>query len=206
MRSSAGSADAPSLYLQTPLVLFEDDATEEFRCPMNGKVAPLGDHLLREVAAKIDWDLLHALVHGGGRAPVSLCQMWAGDGRGATPMHYDRNDNFLSQVVGRKRVLLMPPDEVFNVYLHPVDHPLDRHAMCDLGDPDFDRFPALRRAKGVSCDLDPRVAASGDAPPPARSIDQSIAPCVAGGTRSSFRRIGSTTCGNSGVPARTTYR
>ena len=110
------------------------------------------------------------------------------------------------QVVGRKRVLLMPPDEVFNVYLHPVDHPLDRHAMCDLGDPDFDRFPALRRAKGVSCDLDPRVAASGDAPPPARSIDQSIAPRVAGGTRSSFRRIGSTTCGNSGVPARTTSR
>ena len=98
MRSSAGSADAPSLYLQTPLVLFEDDATEEFRCPMNGKVAPLGDHLLREVAAKIDWDLLHALVHGGGRAPVSLCQMWAGDGRGATPMHYDRNDNFLSSL------------------------------------------------------------------------------------------------------------
>ena len=24
--------------------------------------------------------------------------MWAGDGRGATPMHYDRNDNFLSWV------------------------------------------------------------------------------------------------------------
>ena len=145
-----------SLYLQIPMVLFEED-DPEFRRPQCGKVAQVGDALLRDLAA-CDWPWIHHVIHESGRSPLSFCQLWAGDGGCATPTHYDRNENFLAQVCGRKHVLLFDKSEVFNLYVHPVDHPLDRHCAPDLSKPDFEAYPNLRRARGTHVSLAPGEA------------------------------------------------
>ncbi|MEZ5659758.1 MAG: cupin-like domain-containing protein [Burkholderiaceae bacterium] len=70
-------------------------------------------------------------------------------GRGArVQMHFDIDwaDLLLSHFGGRKRVLLFPPDQARALYHVPF-------SFSSLGDidydaPDFDRFPALRKARG----------------------------------------------------------
>ena len=56
---------------------------------------------------------------------------------------------------GRKRVLLFPPSESFNVYAYPTDHIMDNFAMVDVERPDLKRFPAFRRAKPLETTLEP---------------------------------------------------
>jgi hypothetical protein len=99
----AAARDPPpgqSVYLQIPLVHFEPD-DPPFRTPRCGKVAAVGDPLLHDVDA-CDWAWLHRVAAHRGNA--SACQLWCGDGRGRTPLHYDESDNFLCQVAGRKHV------------------------------------------------------------------------------------------------------
>ena len=116
--SIAGFVDAVEartdlgLYLQTPVVVFDEDAPDHRR-PECGRVANLGPALLGDVSRDVDWDLLHAALAGAGK--LELCQLWAGDGTGATPAHYDRNENFLAQIRGRKHVLLVGAAHVFDV-------------------------------------------------------------------------------------------
>lgn len=119
--SIAGFVDAVEartdlgLYLQTPVVVFDEDAPD-YRRPECGKVANLGPALLGDVSRDVDWDLLHAALAAAGAGQLlELCQLWAGDGTGATPAHYDRNENFLAQIRGRKHVLLVGAAHVFDV-------------------------------------------------------------------------------------------
>jgi len=69
--------------------------------------------------------------------------------------------NFFTQLQGRKRVLIFPPGQAFNVYPHACSHPMDTYAMADveaLGDAECDqlkRLPALRRARALETLLEP---------------------------------------------------
>jgi ribosomal protein L16 Arg81 hydroxylase len=79
--------------------------------------------------------------------------MWIGPAGTITPMHHDLTNNFIAQVVGRKRVLLCPPSEARKLGN-------TRHVFSDirdLEDPSVDltRFPQLADLRIYPVDLDP---------------------------------------------------
>ncbi len=79
--------------------------------------------------------------------------------RMATSWHRDMADNFLLQLIGRKRVSICSPDESGCFYLHslpPTDAnvPFDASAMDPLR-PDLDVHPAFRQAHVIECVLEP---------------------------------------------------
>ncbi|UXY14903.1 cupin-like domain-containing protein [Chitiniphilus purpureus] len=75
---------------------------------------------------------------------------WLGPQGTITPFHHDLTNNFMAQVMGRKRVLIMPACEIGNVY---------NHAHCfthvDGRAVDLQRFPAMRNAQILECVLNP---------------------------------------------------
>ena len=76
--------------------------------------------------------------------------LWFGPPGTITPFHHDLTNNFMAQVLGRKRVLLMPACEVANVYNHEhcFTH-VDGRAL------DFERYPRMRDTQVLSCTLNP---------------------------------------------------
>ncbi|MGB0805060.1 MAG: cupin-like domain-containing protein [Salibacteraceae bacterium] len=61
-------------------------------------------------------------------------------------LHYDVDNSnvLLTQIYGRKRVVLFAPDQ--SKYLYQV--PYNTHSLADLDDPDFKKWPGLEKAKG----------------------------------------------------------
>jgi ribosomal protein L16 Arg81 hydroxylase len=67
--------------------------------------------------------------------------MWIGAAGSFTPLHHDLTNNLIAQVVGRKRVRLLPASEVGRLYNDRGVY----SAIKDLGDPSLDaaRFGRL---------------------------------------------------------------
>lgn len=72
-----------------------------------------------------------------------------------TPVHYDEQQNFFCQVTGHKRVILFHPDQFECLYPFPLYHPCDRQSQVDFDNPDYERFPKLREAKGLEVIVSP---------------------------------------------------
>ncbi|GLS05693.1 aspartate beta-hydroxylase [Chitiniphilus shinanonensis] len=76
--------------------------------------------------------------------------LWLGPAGTITPFHHDLTNNFMAQVIGRKRLLLMPSCEIASVY---------NHSHCfthvDGREVDYTRFPAMRDAQVLECTLNP---------------------------------------------------
>ena len=106
-----------------------DDPRERHWCYYSG---PIGEELFNG----IDWGWL-AETHGaagstsGGKLTLETCQLWAGRGKGATPLHFDALHNLLAQIAGRKHVTLFAPSQTWNVHPFPVGHPKDNFAVAD---------------------------------------------------------------------------
>jgi hypothetical protein len=66
---------------------------------------------------------------------------WLGPAGTLTPFHHDLTNNFMAQVIGRKRILIIPAAELPRTYNH-----LHCYTPVDGRSIDFDRFPALRGA------------------------------------------------------------
>ncbi|HEX5688225.1 MAG TPA: cupin-like domain-containing protein [Ideonella sp.] len=81
-----------------------------------------------------------------------LASLWLGN-RARVAAHQDLPDNLACVVVGRRRFTLLPPDEVGNLYIGPLEHTLAGQptSLVDFNNPDLARFPkfaqALRRAQ-----------------------------------------------------------
>lgn len=104
---------------------------------------------------KLDWRWLEEALGAAGTSGFHSATLWAGHGGGCTPMHYDALSNFFTQLVGRKRVLCFLPSQWPFIYPYPSHHPMDTYAQVDVEAPDLERFPALRRARGLECTLEP---------------------------------------------------
>jgi hypothetical protein len=68
--------------------------------------------------------------------------LWFGPAGTITPFHHDLTNNFMAQVVGRKRVLLVAAHEINAMYNH--EHCF---TLVDALGVDFERYPAMRDAR-----------------------------------------------------------
>jgi hypothetical protein len=75
---------------------------------------------------------------------------WLGPAGTVTPFHHDLTNNFMAQVMGRKRVKLIPTWDTPFVYNH-----VHCYSMVDGREIDFERFPAMRHAQVIECVLEP---------------------------------------------------
>ena len=74
-------------------------------------------------------------------------RIWLGN-EFVTPAHFDESANIACVVAGRRRFTLLPPEQLGNLYLGPLDFaptptPISR---VDFRAPDFERFPRFRQA------------------------------------------------------------
>lgn len=70
-------------------------------------------------------------------------------------MHYDIDyaNIFHFHFEGKKRVVLFPQSET--KYLYKIPNALIARQDIDFSNPDFDKWPALAKAKGMVCELNP---------------------------------------------------
>ncbi len=76
--------------------------------------------------------------------PQVTPRLWAG-GAVRTQTHNDRDHNLACVLAGRRRFLLLPPEQVVNLYVGPLDQPPPL-SLVDPEAPDHDRFPRFRDA------------------------------------------------------------
>ncbi len=86
--------------------------------------------------------LLHPSVRG---------RIWLGSAV-VTPAHFDESSNVACVVAGRRRFTLLPPAQVANLYIGPLDFaptgtPI---SLVSFREPDFARFPRFREAIAAS--------------------------------------------------------
>jgi hypothetical protein len=77
-----------------------------------------------------------------------LTSLWVGN-RARVAAHYDLPDNLACVVAGRRRFTLLPPDQVGNLYVGPLDltpagQPI---SLVDFAQPDLARFPKFAEAQ-----------------------------------------------------------
>jgi hypothetical protein len=90
----------------------------------------------------------------GLRLMKSLPMLFFGGENSHTFMHYDID---LANILhfhfhGKKQCILFPFEE--KKYLYKVPHSLITHESIDFSDPDFDKWPALKKAKGYEAFLE----------------------------------------------------
>ncbi len=83
----------------------------------------------------------------------SFPYMFFGGEGSVVNLHYDIDMShvFLNQFHGRKKVVLFAPEESTNIY----HQPFTVTSAIDLNDPDYDKYPALKKAKGYECIIHP---------------------------------------------------
>lgn len=85
--------------------------------------------------------------------PISTNLWFAASGH-LTPLHYDIYDNFLNQIVGRKKVTLFSPADKEYLF-DPSENDPRNAAMVNLFKPDYERFPNFQRATPIEFILEP---------------------------------------------------
>mmetsp|Transcript_22324 Transcript_22324/g.75146 ORF Transcript_22324/g.75146 Transcript_22324/m.75146 type:complete len:446 (-) Transcript_22324:374-1711(-) len=124
------------LYLQSPLV------------------EGIGEKVVADFVL-FDWEWVRGLPQSVGWRDLSSNLLLVGQKGNVTPAHYDEQQNLLAQLVGRKRVLLFPPEAWRQLYPYPRCHPHDRQTLLDFAAPDLGRFPRFAEARPLEAVLGP---------------------------------------------------
>lgn len=77
----------------------------------------------------------------------ALVSLWLGN-RVRIAAHQDLPDNLACVVAGRRRFTLLPPDQVGNLYVGPLEHTLAGQptSLVDFNRPDLERHPRFAQA------------------------------------------------------------
>lgn len=86
-------------------------------------------------------------------APWFRARFWLSAAKTRSPLHRDPPDNLFAQIFGRKRFVLFAPDESRHLYPHRFWSGLPDFSRVDAERPDYVRFPRLRRARPVTCEV-----------------------------------------------------
>lgn len=109
---------------------------------------PIG-RALPELLEDVDFDELILRA-----SPLISTNLWFAATGHLTPLHYDIYDNFLNQIIGRKKVTLFSPSDKKYLY-SPSDGDTRNEAMVNLFEPDYERFPNFRQATPIEFILEP---------------------------------------------------
>lgn len=90
----------------------------------------------------------------GLKGPATDLNVWVGPGGHISCLHYDPMDGTLMQLYGTKRVILYPPDQLYNVYPFSVLNHLryglklrSVYSQVYPDRPDFESFPKFKTAQ-----------------------------------------------------------
>ncbi|KYC42616.1 hypothetical protein WA1_15555 [Scytonema hofmannii PCC 7110] len=86
---------------------------------------------------------------------LMVSNLWMGTGGNTTPLHWDAAKNLLSQVRGRKRILLFEPKQTAFLYPFSVHSKTPHMSHVNIDKPDLDKFPKFQNAKSMECVLEP---------------------------------------------------
>jgi len=91
------------------------------------------------------------LNHAMFTANPPMVSAWIGN-RTTALAHHDLSNNMACCLVGRRRFVLFPPEQVANLYPGPLEPTPGGQVvtMADIDNPDFERFPGLREALEVA--------------------------------------------------------
>lgn len=84
-----------------------------------------------------------------------VVNLWFGPGNNLTPLHYDAANNLLTQIRGRKQVVLCPPREIARVYPFPFRYVGNHISQVNIASPDLTQFPAWAHADRALVELNP---------------------------------------------------
>lgn len=79
--------------------------------------------------------------------------IWIGPKGTITPLHFDRGNNLLAQVIGRKRVTLFPPENSVYLYARDENDSYSNFSNIDLMSPDYNKYPHFRYAQPIECEI-----------------------------------------------------
>jgi hypothetical protein len=76
--------------------------------------------------------------------------LWYGPKGIVTPLHHDLTNNFMAQILGKKRIFLIPPSQLPHIYNH-------KHCFSavDLTNIDYERFPEFKHITLIEVILEP---------------------------------------------------
>ncbi|NJN86387.1 MAG: cupin-like domain-containing protein [Leptolyngbyaceae cyanobacterium SL_7_1] len=97
---------------------------------------------------------LQAIIHQLNlTVPISGFNLWVGLAGHTTCLHYDPFDGTLIQLHGSKRLVLLPPSQLYNVYPFPIQRHLTQglksrstYSQVYPDRPDLDAFPRFEQA------------------------------------------------------------
>jgi len=107
------------------------------------------DERLPELLDDLRFDTLVA------KASWRSLRMWIGGPDTRAALHHDLPENFLAQVTGRKRIILIDRRHGRNVYRNGPLHGAPNFCAVDAEDPDYARFPRFRQVESITVDLEP---------------------------------------------------
>ncbi|ACC69307.1 cupin-like domain-containing protein [Paraburkholderia phymatum] len=102
------------------------------------------------VALAALWDDVPPIGEYLDAAAADAGYFWFGPAGTKTPFHHDLTNNLMAQVIGRKRVLLVPFTDTAHMYNH-----LHCYSQVDGGALDVERFPSFEQAHVIECTLEP---------------------------------------------------
>jgi len=120
-------------------------------------VKDIGKGLQADLETRVAWSwladrLLKPCDFGG----VCQVRMQCGMRDGLQPAHYVGYESLHAQVKGRRRVLLLDPNQSFQgLYPFPCAHPYDGGSMVDFDRTNMDDWPLFSKVRGHVCILEP---------------------------------------------------
>ncbi|NES98967.1 MAG: cupin-like domain-containing protein [Sphaerospermopsis sp. SIO1G2] len=83
-----------------------------------------------------------------------LANLWMGTGGNISPLHWDSAQNLLSQIQGRKRILLFEPKQTEFLYPFPANSKIPHMSQVKVDRPDFNKFPKSQNARYTECTIE----------------------------------------------------